>query len=153
MKKMLVLLAAMSANVFASEARMDPFPDQDLTCVVTSDNKRYEDIFLIEVREKGYSHLSYKRIHLDSPKDQDGNATYGEFEMVRGCYHGVQTKSEHYPERLSIECRNDGEEGFVDIYSPMTEPVVTGEIYFYMPQIGYDERTGLEIRCERTLLN
>jgi hypothetical protein len=153
MKRMLVLLASMSANVFASEARNDPFPDQDLTCVVTSDNKRYEDIFVIEVREKGYSHLKYKRIHLASPKDENGNATYGELELVRGCYHGVQTKSDHYPERLSIECRDDGQEGLIDIYSSMEEPIVTGDIYFYMPQIGYPGRTTLDIRCERTLLN
>lgn len=136
MKKIL-LLTILSTNVLASEPRKDPFEDQNLTCIVTSDNKRYEDVFLIEVREKGYSHLSYKRIHL-------GKSEYGPFEGVRGCYHGIQVKDKYRPERLEIECRDDGQEGSISI-DPKT---LTGEIYFYMPQIGYGERTELSIECK-----
>jgi len=149
MKNTFVLLAMFSANIYASEARNDPFMDQDLSCVVKSDNKRYEDIFLVEVRETGNSHLQYKRIHLASPKDENGNLTYGDWEIVRGCYHGIQTKFDRRPEVLSIECSDDGEEGIVTLFPAEDGKNFMGEIYFYMPQIGYSERTLLEVSCTK----
>ncbi len=152
MKKVLFLGVVLSVSSVASEPRKDPFPDQNLSCVVTSDNKRYHDIFLIEVRESGFSRLSYKRIHLASPRDSDGNFKYGDWEPVRGCYQGVQTRNEHHPHHLNIECRNHGEDGSITLFQPQGESALEGEIYFYKPQLGYPERTMLEIRCERVNL-
>jgi|GEM_PF-3558971 len=153
MKNLLLAILTLSSSVFASEPRNDPFKDQKLSCIVTSDNKRYHDIFVIEVREKGYSHVKYKRIHLASPKDADGNLLHGDLELVRGCYHGIQVRFEHNPTYMNIECINDGEDGSVTIYPPFDGPTIEGEIYFYKPQIGYPERTLLELSCQKSELN
>jgi len=142
-KNFVILFATLSAVIVASEVHGYPFADQDLSCVVTSDNKKYHDIFVIEVREKGFSSLKYVRIHPAPPKDRDDDFKYDELETVRGCSNAVQVKNTHYPERIEILCDNGGDDGSVSI-----NPDLSGEIYFYMPQIGYPERTLLEIACK-----
>jgi hypothetical protein len=143
MKSILCVFAIFSTTTFASAPAKGPLPDQDWSCVVTSENKRYEDVFLLELREQGYSHLRYKRKHLAAPPGE-----YGELEIVRGCYQSRQIPS-NLPERsdwIEVQCRDDGQEGSIDI-DPKTG---YGEIYFFMPQIGYPERTDLTIQCERS---
>lgn len=44
---------------------------------------------------------------------------------------------------IRLECADDGQEGIVILNASNG----TGEIYFYMPKIGYPERTLLEISC------
>lgn len=100
---------------------------QDLSCVVTSDNKRYDDIFVLEARKEGLSKIKYKRQHLQSPEGQ-----YGELEIVRGCYHARLVENNDSPQTISIECQSDGEEGIaaIDFNS------LSGTLYFYQPKIG-----------------
>lgn len=135
-----LLLVFVSENLFASSNSANLFDDQDLSCIVTSEDKRYDDIFFLEVRKEGLSKIKYKRKHLASPVGE-----YGELEIVRGCYHARQVENKDRPHVLSIECQSDGEEGmaFIDTNT------MTGWLHFYQPKIGYGERTGLELQCER----
>lgn len=136
----LLILMSLSINTFAEDLNTNLYEDQGFSCSVTSENKRYDDVFVIEVKKEGYSSIRYKRKHLDSPAGE-----YGELEQVRGCYHAIQKANQYKSEQITVECSNDGEEGIFTI-SPDT---LTGNLYFYMPKIGYPERVGLDVKCTR----
>ena len=137
-----IRLILLSLSVTAASADDAAFVDQDYSCVETSKDKTYDEIFVIEVRKKGLSKIKYKRRYSCSSA-----ADYSELKVIRGCYHARQTKSESNPTFISVECKDDGQEGLFYM-----DPIkMTGHIYFYMPKIGYGERTGLDLKCTKII--
>lgn len=106
----------------------------DFSCVVTGENKKYEDVFLVQLRVNGVSSLSHQRLGIDG---------YSELKLVDGCHNLRPFPISDRSDMISIECDNDGEDGFVEFSSKTG----VGEIYFYKPKLGYGERTSLEINC------
>lgn len=107
---------------------------REFSCVVSSENKKFDDIFLLQLGGNGSNSLSYQRRTING---------YSELKVVDGCQNLLPHPQTHRPELLSFECDNDGEDGFIEI-DPSTG---VGEIYFYKKKIGYGERIELKISC------
>jgi hypothetical protein len=133
--KFIAALLIILSSVCASASTIEVYE-----CLPSGTNVLYEDTFQVEVNRDGVSKLLYKRVI--NYRGRIINTTY---EPVRGCSHAKLLKKTHHYYDIQIECENDGEEGFVDI----NRNSMAGEIYFYMPKIGYPERTGLKINCRR----
>lgn len=138
MKTLIIISLSLFFNQFSFGEETNKSIDADFLCEITSDNKRYEDLFLIKFRTEDHSQIWYQRKHLLTPE-----GLYGELEIVRGCYLGKQTETSEGEVR--IECIDMGEEGKVDI----NLKTLNGEMYFYMPKIGYPERTLFDISCKK----
>lgn len=72
MKKTMFLLFFIPMSLFASNSSAELFDDQDLSCLVTSKDRRYDDIFILEVRKTDLSKIYYKRKHLAAPEGEYG---------------------------------------------------------------------------------
>jgi hypothetical protein len=127
----LILLS--SFNIFAST-------NEVYECLPSGSNVLYEDTFQVVINRNGMSKLLYKR-----EINFRGKIIQTAYEPVRGCFQASFLKQSSPNFDLQIICENEGEDGAVSINSNS----LVGEIYFYMPQIGYPERTLLEINCHR----
>jgi hypothetical protein len=110
----------------------------DFQCVPSETQTIYKDTFLVRINSDGTAKVLYKR----TSNKIDFNTTT-KYEYIPGCFNAKVVKSMKY--ELSVECENDGEEGSVDLNTR----TLLGSIYFYIPKLGYNERTLVDLTCRK----
>jgi hypothetical protein len=135
-----IFIFGMSQSAFSQSGSQPKSGDQVFSCEVTDTDKKYDDIFIVTASENKASQIEYKRRYSCNPIEG-----YSALEPIRGCTKALLKTKKTGSNAISLECDMDGEEGMVTI-DPVT---MTGEIYFFMPKIGYGERTLLDIKCEK----
>lgn len=132
------ILVLLSLNLVAGESiaadRLWVTAANIFECAVADTPKKYDDLFMISISKHGRSTLSYRRLTASA---------ISEPRIVPGCANLVSDIQEHRPGILSYKCDNDGEDGFVEI-DPKSG---RGQIYFYKPKLGYDERVEISLSC------
>lgn len=134
MRKILIGLLFISTQVFAAEKLGQITEDITYICIVNEDTKLFNDVFVAELKVNGPNKLSYQRQSVGGR---------GHLKLVPGCANMLPDPMKHWPEAIHFACDDDGEQGFFQVLPETGE----GEIYFYMPKLGYGERTSLTLSC------
>lgn len=137
--KFSLLIFTLSCSFASLSHANELYLDSTLDCVVTDQNRRYNDLFRVELYSDGGANIKYRRQHLATLPGH-----YGDLELVRGCHRARQVIDDNQNlNSILVNCESDGEEGILLVDAA----TLRGEIYFYMPKIGYPERTALQISC------
>jgi hypothetical protein len=135
MKTLFSLLLLLSTTIVMAST-----VSREFECNPSGSEVRYEDTFLIKVKTDNSAQVLYKRV-----LNYRGNITTTNYDYIRGCYHAKLITESSPSFNLKVECDKDGQEGSVEL----NVETMSGFIYFYMPQIGYSERTYLNLNCRK----